>query len=72
MVRSKKGGALKEMYVYKTSEKGLGKKKTIVAVGRRMAELMYSVLRNKTKYEPRQWKGIRDKTAVLVEQAMCA
>jgi transposase len=72
MVRSKKGGALKEMYVYKTSGKGLGKKKTIVAVGRRMAELMYSVLRNKTNYEQRQWKGIRDKITVLVEQAVCA
>jgi transposase len=72
MVRSKKGGALREMYRYKTSEEGLSKKKTIVAIGRRMAELMYSVLRNKTEYEPRQWKGIRDKTTVLVEQAMCA
>jgi transposase len=72
MVRSKKGGALREMYLYKTTEKGLGKKKTIVAVGRRMAELMYSVLRNKTSYEPQRWKGIRDKTTVLVEQAMCA
>ena len=72
MVRSKKGGALREMYLYKTSEKGLSKKKTIVAVGRRMAELMYSVLRNKTNYELRKWKGIRDKTTVLVEKAMCA
>ena len=72
MVRSKKGGALQEMYLYKTSEKGHSKKKTIVSVGRRMAELMYSVLRNKTGYEPRPWKGVRDKTATLAEQAMCA
>jgi hypothetical protein len=60
------------MYLFKTSEQGLSKKKTIVAVGRRMAELMYSVLRNKSKYEPRKWKGIRDKMTVLIEQAMCA
>jgi transposase len=72
MIRSKKGGALREMYLHKTSEKGLSKKKTIVSVGRRMAELMYSVLRNKTKYELRQWKGIRGKTAILAEQAVCA
>jgi transposase len=72
MIRSKKGGALREMYRFKTSEKGLSKKKTIVTVGRRMAELMYSVLRNKTKYEPRHWKGIRDMATVLAEQAVCA
>jgi transposase len=72
MVRSKKGGALREMYLYKTMEKGMSKKKTIVCVGRRMAELMYSVLRNKTKYEPRPWKGVRDKAAELAEQAICA
>ena len=72
MVRSKKGGALREMYLYKTSDKGLSKKKTIVSVGRRMAELMYSVLRSKTKYEPRPWKGIRDNSAALAEQAMSA
>ena len=72
MVRSKTGGALRAMYLYKTTEKGMSKKKTIVSIGRRMAELMYSVLRNNTKYEPRPWKGIRDKTAVLAGQAMCA
>jgi hypothetical protein len=29
-------------------------------------------LRNKTEYEPRQWKGVINKTAVLAEQAMSA
>ena len=72
MVRSKQEGALKAMYHYKTSEKGLSKKKTIVSVGRRMAELMYAVLRNNTEYESRPWKGIKDKTAELVKQSMCA
>jgi hypothetical protein len=37
-----------------------------------MAELMFSVLKNKTNYEPRQWNGTQDKTAVLAEQAMSA
>ena len=71
-VRCKRGGALRERYLYKTAEKGLSKKKTIVSIGRRLAEIMYSVLRNKTEYEPRQWKGVRDKTAVLAKQALCA
>jgi hypothetical protein len=33
---------------------------------------MFSVLKNKTVYEPRQWKGMKNKTAVLAEQAMSA
>ena len=71
-VCSKSGGALKERYLYKTKEKGLSKKKTIVSIGRRMAELMYSVLKNKNKYEPRSWKGNQENTAMLAEQAICA
>jgi len=72
MVRSRDGGSLKERFLYLTLFQGKSKKKTIVSIGRRMAELMYSVLRSKTKYEPRPWKGKRDKTAVLAEQAICA
>jgi transposase len=71
-VRSKKGGVLRERYLYKTAEKGMSKKKTIVAIGRRLAELMYSVLKNKSKYEPRRWKGAQNKAALLAEQAMSA
>ena len=71
-VRSKSGGALRERYKQKTSFQGSSKKKTIVSIGRRMAELMYSVLRNKTTYEPRPWKGPRDGTAKLAEQSLCA
>jgi transposase len=71
-VRSKSGGALKERYEYKTKAKGLSKKKTIVSIGRRLAEVMYSVLRNKTTYKPRSWGGVRDTTAALVEQTRSA
>jgi len=72
MVRSRHSGSLKERFVYLTVFQGKSKKKTIVSVGRRMAELMYSVLRNKTNYEQRPWKGMQDRTAVLAKQAMCA
>ena len=71
-VRSKRGGALRERYKHITSYHGASKKKTIVSIGRRLAEMMYSVLRNKTEYELRQWKGIRNRTAVLAERAMGA
>ena len=69
--RCKKGGALAERYKYYTAQ-GMSKKKTIVSIGRRMAELMYSVLRNKTEYEPRSWKGPRNKAALLVKEALSA
>jgi transposase len=66
-VRSKRGGALRERYLYKTAEKGQSKKKTVVSIGRRLAELMYSVLRNKTKYKPRHWAGMREDITKLIK-----
>jgi transposase len=36
---------------------GKCKKKTIVSIGRKLAELMYSVLRDKSNYEARIWAG---------------
>ena len=70
MVRSRKGGSLKERYAYLTVFQGKSKKKTIVSIGRRMAELMYSVLRNKTVYEVRPWKAPPNKAAEMAEQAI--
>ena len=55
-VRSKSGGALRERYRYITAGCGASKKKTIVSIGRRLAEIMFSVLKNKTVYEPQRWK----------------
>ena len=69
MVRCRKGGSLKERYEYLTIHQGKSKKKTIVSIGRRMAELMYSVLRTKTKYEVRRWDGVRDISSVKM---LCA
>jgi transposase len=71
-VRSKSGGALRERYKQITAGRGVSKKKTIVSIGRRLAELMFSVLKNKTEYEPRPWKGVKNKTAVLAEQSLSA
>ena len=68
-VRSKSGGALRERYKHITSFQGSSKKKTIVSIGRRMAELMYSVMKNKTEYKAQHWNGTMNKTALLVEQA---
>jgi transposase len=71
-VRSGKGGSLKERFQYLTMFQGKSKKKTIVSIGRRMAELMYSVLRNKTAYEVRHWKGPLNNPVALAGQARSA
>lgn len=56
LVRSKNGGALKERYEYMTKVQGKSKKKSIVAVSRRLCEMMYTILCNKTKYEARKFQ----------------
>jgi len=72
VVRCKKDSSLKERYNCLTAFEGKSKKKTIVATGRKLAELMYSILRNKTTFEARKWKGLKNNPAVLAKQAMCA
>jgi transposase len=56
MLRSKTGSALKERYEYMTQTKGLGKKKTIVAIARRLAELLWTLSRSGDAYEQRRFK----------------
>ena len=50
-VRAKNGGALKDKYLYMTKIQSKSKKIAIVAIARKLAELMYSLLKN-TKKEP--------------------
>ena len=68
-VRCSQKNPLKERYIFLTAFQGKSKKKIIVSIGRRIAELMYSVLRNKTEYEERPWKG---PPKTYAEQAMSA
>jgi transposase len=68
LVRCKKGGALRERYRYITG-KGISKKKTIVSIARRMAEMMYSMLRNRSEYEVRRWAGSKNMVAQLAAKA---
>jgi len=67
MVRCKKESSLKDRYVCLTAFGGKSKKKTIVAIGRRLAELMYSILWDKSNYEARIWAGRREYLAKLKE-----
>jgi len=50
LVRSKNGGKLKQRYEYMTKEKSISKKKAIVAIARRLAELMYTLMKHEAKY----------------------
>jgi transposase len=73
MVRSGKGGSLKERYIYLTKNQGHSKKKTIVSIGRRMSELMYTILREKTDYAVRPWIRPLPNTALeMAKEAISA
>jgi transposase len=71
MIRSKKGGALNTRYKYYVLQ-GASKKKTIVAIARKMTELMYSVLQNKTVFEPRPWSGPKNGIPIFTGQELSA
>ncbi len=71
MVRVKKGGALNTRYKYYVLQ-GASKKKTIVSIARKMTELMYSVLRNKTAFEPRPWSGPKNGIPILKGKELSA
>jgi transposase len=53
-VRSKRGGALRERF---EDKKDGGKKKTVVGIARRLACLMYTVLKSGKAYEIRKYAG---------------
>jgi len=50
LIRSRNGGKLKERYEYMTIVKSISKKKAIVAIARRLAEMMYVLMRDGTRY----------------------
>jgi transposase len=75
LVRSRAGGALKEWYFDMTVRQGKSKKKAITAVSRKLAELMYVLLRDKSKFEQRKFVIPNKETAnteKLVQEALAA
>ena len=65
-VRSRDGGALKDKFLYMIRFQSKGKKIAIVAIARKLAELMYILLKNDTSYEKRPSPTISQ----LVDEAM--
>lgn len=67
-LRAKNGGALKYKYLYMTKVQSKGKKIAIVAIARKLAELMYTILKNGTSYEKRTSPTI----SKLVDEALAS
>ena len=69
LTRARKGGKLKERFEYMTIEQSKSKKKAIVAIARRMAELLYTMMKDGAWYAPKPF--IRENKA-LEEMAQLA
>jgi transposase len=69
---SRDGGALRERFEYMTTVKGIGKKKTIVAIARRLAVLMYTLLKTGKDYEVRHFSPDKKTGEALAQLAASA
>ena len=72
LVLAKKDSKLKGRYNYMTLEKSKSKKKAIVAVARRLGELMYTLMRDKTLYMPKPFTLKMSKGEEIARVAMSA
>ena len=72
IVRTKSAGNLKLRYEYMTKEKGMSKKKTIVGIARRLGELLYTLMRDGTSYEPRPFNKSKGVGKALAQLALSA
>jgi transposase len=72
LVISKSGGKLKERYKYMTVEKSISKKKAIVAIARRLAEQMYTMMRDGTHHEVRPFFASAKEADKLAQAALSA
>jgi transposase len=77
LIRSRDGGKLKERFEYMTKEKSVSKKKAIVGIARRIGEMLYAMMRDKTEYDQRRpfirpKQQVRESPSSLAESAMLA
>ena len=72
LIRTKNGGNLKDRYEYMTIEKSIAKKKAIVAIARRIAELLYTLMRDESWYRSRPFILEKKKIEELAQLAMSA
>ena len=55
-----------------TKEKGKSKKKTIVCIARRLAVLMYTMMRDGTNYESRPFRTCEEELEAITQLALSA
>jgi transposase len=73
LTNTKGGEKLKLRYEYMTIEKSKSKKQAIVAIARRLAELMYTMMRDGTQYEVRPFQpGKYNEAETLAHLALSA
>lgn len=69
-VRSKNGGALRDKYNYMADIRGIGKGKSIVTIARKIGELLYTLLKYDTVYEPKIFISNEQYISKLAEEAL--
>jgi len=72
LIWSRSGGKLKDRYEYMTIEKSICKKKSIVAIARRLAELLYTLMKYETEYEPKSFMSKMKGEEEIAQLAMSA
>ena len=72
LIRSKNGGKLKELYLYMTIEKSKSKKKAIVAIARRLAELLYLIMRDEVRYVSMPFIREKEESETESKLKLCA
>jgi len=70
--RAKNGGSFKELFTYMTIERSISKKKAIVAVARRIGELLYTLMRDGSRYESKPYNRDRKELEQLAQSAISA
>ena len=70
LVRSKKGGALKEKYKYMAETRCIGRGKSIVTIARKLGELLYMLLKTGREYEPKRFITPETKVQGLADTAL--
>ena len=68
LLRCKNGGYLKDKYEYLV-QRGMSKKKAIVAIARKIAELMFTLLKNNSTYESRKFTPPESEGEKLAKKA---
>lgn len=69
MSRSNKGGALKAKYDYMIAH-GKTKKKAVVAIARKMAELIYTLIKNNDSFDQRPFSPRESNVSALAAKAL--